>query len=197
MPYQRFASEDIDGVTHFKYMGRCQFHELQQRIENKDFLKGSENLYLYGTSGSGKSHLLAALAYHLVREGKRVFYIPDCYNLLLDSLRTMWDACHFAYYDSPKFGTIRDADNVNTLIGFLALDEDVYIIVDQVNVLEFTENDPIREIKVQVLKWLNALRFRHRYIFSASANERSTREAYKKQHGISVIPTFGGMSPVC
>src|SRR6266550_4558324 len=78
MPYQRFASKEIDGLAHFGYMGRSQFHELQQRIENKNFLDGSETLYLYGTSGSGKSHLLAALVYYLVREGKHVFYIPDC-----------------------------------------------------------------------------------------------------------------------
>ena len=196
MPYQRFVSKKIDGITHFKYMGRSQFHELQQRIENENFLEGSETLYLYGTSGSGKSHLLAALVYHLVREGKRVFYIPDCYSLLLDPLQTMWDACHFAYYDSPVLGTIGHPANVDALIRFLAPDRDVYIIVDQVNALEFTENDRRKEKKVQVSNWLDALRFRHRYIFSASANEDSNREASKKQHGISVIPTFGGMSPV-
>lgn len=195
MPYQRFASKKIDGITHFKYMGRSQFHELQRRIENENFLEGSETLYLYGTSGSGKSHLLAALVYHLVREGKRVFYIPDCYSLLLDPLQTMWDACHFAYHDSPVLGTIGHLDDVDALIRFLAPDRDVYIIVDQVNALEFTENDRRKEEKVQVSNWLDALRFRHRYIFSASANEDSDREAYKKQNGISVIPTFGGMSP--
>ncbi len=64
------------------------------------------------------------------------------------------------------------------------------------NALEYTENDHRKEKKVQVSNWLDPLRFRHRYIFSASANEDSNREAYKKQRGISVIPTFGGMSPV-
>ena len=108
----------------------------------------------------------------------------------------MWDACHFAYYDSPVLGTIGHPDNVDALIRFLAPDRDVYIIVDEVNALEFTENDRRKEKKVQVSDWLDALRFRHRYIFSASANEDSNREASKKQHGISVIPTFGGMSPV-
>ena len=196
MPYQRFASKKIDGVAHFGYMGRLQFHELQKRIKKSSFLDGSETLSLYGTSGSGKSHLLAALAYHLIREGERVFYIPDCYSLLLDPLQTMRDACHFAYYDSPVLGTIGHPDDVDALIRFLALDRDVYIIVDQVNALEFIENDRRKEKKVQVSDWLDALRFRHRYIFSASANEDSNREAYMKQRGISVIPTFGGMSPV-
>jgi len=197
IPYQRLSHKEIDGITHFKYMGRSQFHELQQRIKNKNFLEGSETLYLYGTSGSGKSHLLAALVYHLIREGKRVLYIPDCYSLLLDPCQAMWDAYHFAYYDSPVLGTVGHPDNIDALIRFLAHDRDVYIIVDQVNALEFIENDRRKEKKVQVSNWLNALRFRHRYMFSASADEVYYREAYRKQHGISVIPTLGGMSPVC
>jgi hypothetical protein len=55
---------------------------------------------------------------------------------------------------------------------------------------------PDEEKKVQVINYLDTLRFRHRYIFSASANEYSNREAYKKQQGISVIPISGGLSPV-
>lgn len=178
-------------------MGRSQFHELKQRIKNENFLEGSENLYLYGTSGSGKSHLLTALVYHLVRKGKQVLYIPDCYSLLLDPLQTMWDACHFAYYyDSPALRTIGQLRNVDELIRFLANNRDIYIIVDQMNVLEVEEKDICEREKVNVSQWLRNLRFRHRYMFSASANEKSNREAYKKQLGISVIPTFGGMSPV-
>jgi DNA replication protein DnaC len=89
MPYQRFTSKNINGIDHFEYMGRSQLHKFQQCIKSETFLKGSESLYLYGTSGSGKSHMLAALAYQLVREGKRVFYIPDCLRLVLDPEGTM------------------------------------------------------------------------------------------------------------
>jgi hypothetical protein len=70
MPSQRFKKKKINGIDHFEYMGRSQFRKLQKRVENEDFLDASESLYLYGTSGSGKSHLLAALVYQLIREGK-------------------------------------------------------------------------------------------------------------------------------
>jgi len=194
MPYQRFESKKINGIDYFEYMGRYQFHKLQKRIENEFFLQGSESLYLYGTSGSGKSHLLAALMYHLIREGKHVFYIPDCSSLLLEPAETIWAALSFAFYDLPVLGTIGDLHNVDALIRLVAYDRDVYIIVDQVNALEATENDSCKEEKVQALRWLRALRFNHRYIFSASANENSNREADRKQSGISVFPIFGGMS---
>jgi hypothetical protein len=198
MPYQRFASKEINDINHFEYMGRTQFHKLQKRVENKTFLNGSESLYLYGTSGSGKSHLLAALVYHLVREGKRVFYIPDCSSLLLGPAETMWAAYNFAFYDSPVLGTIEDPDNVDALIRLVANDRDVYIIVDQVNTLDLeAKGDDLRkERKAQVVRWLDALRFNNRYIFSASANENSNRDADRKQSSISVFPIFGGMDRV-
>jgi len=194
MPYQRFESKEINGIKHFEYMGRSQFNELRERLENKNFLEGSERLYLYGTSGSGKSHLLAALAYHLVRKGQRVFYIPDCSTLLEDPVETMWDAYHFAYNHSPDLRTTESVDTL--LINPMRNDLDVYIIVDQVNALDAKENDSRREKQVQVLNWLEKLRSKHRYIFSASANENSNREAYKKQNGISIVPIFGGMDQV-
>jgi len=196
LPHQRFAFKETDGITLFKYMGRSQFLELQQRIENKNFLKGFETLYLYGTSGSGKSHLLAALVYHLIREGKRVLYIPHCYDLMMNPLRTMRKACQFAYYDSPLFGTIEHLDDVDALICFLERDPDVYIIVDQVNALEFIDNDRHKEQKTQASAWLDLMRSSHRYMFSSSANEDYNREAHRKLQGISIIPTFGGMSQV-
>ena len=198
IPSQRFETKKINGVDQFEYMGRSKFRELEKRIQNQHFLDANESLFLYGTSGSGKSHLLAALVYHLVRQGKRVFYIPDCSSLLLDPAHAIWAALTFAfYYDLSVLGTICDLRrDVDAMIGLLENDRDVYIIVDQVNALEPTENDSYRKQKVQVSRWLGALRFKHRYIFSASANETSNREADRKQSGISVFPIFGGMSSV-
>ena len=198
MPSHRFETKDINDVDHFEYMGRTPFRELQQRTQNVNFLKGSESLYLYGTSGSGKSHLLAALAYNLVRKGSRVFYIPDCSTLLLDPAKTMWTALNFALYDSAVLGTIGNPRDVEELIELMSGHSDLYIIVDQVNALDIVaDNDSRKAKKVQASNWLDALRFNHRYVFSASANEASNREADRKQSGISVFRIFGGMSTVC
>jgi len=188
MPSQRFETKDINDVDHFEYMGRTPFRELQQRTQNVNFLKGSESLYLYGTSGLGKSHLLAALAYNLVREGSRVFYIPDCSTLLLEPAKTMWTALNFALYDSAVLGTIGNPRDVEELIELMSGHSDLYIIVDQVNALDIVaDNDSRKAKKVQALNWLDALRFNHRYVFSASANEASNREADRKQSGLLVF----------
>ena len=194
LPHERFEAKEIDSIEYFEYMGRSRFRGLQECIKDRNFQKGAESIYVYGTSGSGKSHLVAALVYHLVREGRRVFYIPDCSALLLDPAETMWNAYHFAYDCSPD---LRTTESVETLINLMREDPDVYVVIDQVNALESTNTDSRREAKNRILGWLGNLRSRHRYIFSASANETSNRDAEKKQNGISVFPIFGGMSQVC
>jgi hypothetical protein len=196
MPTQRFKRKNVDNMHHFEYMGRYPFGELHKRIQDRNFLIGTESIYLYGTSGSGKSHLLAALVYNLVREGRRVFYIPDCSSFLLQPEETMWMALNFAFYDSNDLRAIGDHHDVNAMIDFMSKYEDLYIIIDQVNALESEENDSCKDKKTMVLNCLDALRFKHRYIFSASANESSNREADRKQSGISVHRIFGGMSKV-
>jgi DNA replication protein DnaC len=40
------------------------------------FLKGSENILAFGNSGSGKTHLLCALAAELIQQGHRVYFSP-------------------------------------------------------------------------------------------------------------------------
>ncbi|KAM6502196.1 hypothetical protein JOM56_002173 [Amanita muscaria] len=191
MPTQRFEQKEINGIDHFEYMGRSHFHELQERVKNRNFLRGSESLYLYGTSGSGKSHLLAALVYHLVREGERVIYIPDCSFLYLDPAAVIWMALNFAFYDSAVLETI-DPHCVDAMIRFMSKHQGLYVIVDQVNALETTGVDD--HMKAKARAWLGPMRFKHRYIFSASANENSNREADRKQSGNSVFRIFGGMN---
>jgi hypothetical protein len=197
MPFQRFDTKKINGIHQFDYMGRSKFRELQNRAKGKHFLDVSESIYVSGTSGSGKSHLLAAFVCHLIREGKRVFYLPDCStSLLLDPARAIWTALRFAFYDSAALGTIGH-DDVNALINLMSNHRDLDIIVDQVNALEITENDSCKATKVLALRWLRAMRFKHRYIFSATANENSNREVDRKQSGITVFRMLGGMNKVC
>jgi len=43
----------------------------------------NNRLHLHGALRAGKSYLLARLVSQLKREGMRVVYLPDCYELLL------------------------------------------------------------------------------------------------------------------
>ncbi|KIM48927.1 hypothetical protein M413DRAFT_15175 [Hebeloma cylindrosporum] len=193
-PFQRFESKDVNGLEYFEYMGRNQFVELHKRIQDRNFLKGFESLYLYGSSGSGKSHLLAALVYNLVREGKRVFYIPDCSSFVLWPGRFMWSAFAFAFHDLDILGAIKDPHDVSAMINFMSKYEDLYVIIDQVNALQSEEHENNKDDKALASKCLDRLRVKHRYLFSASANETVYRRAVKLQRGISVFPIFGEMA---
>jgi len=197
IPTQRFDTKKINGIHQFEYMERSKFRELQNCVEYEDFLDGLESIYVSGNSGSGKSHLLGALVCQLIREGKLVFYVPDCSTShLLDPASAIWAALRFTFYDSATLGTI-DPHDVRPLIDFMSNHRDLYIFVDQVNALEITENDSCKATKVLVLKWLRAMRFKHPYIFSATANENSNREVDRKQSGIAVFRMLGGMNKVC
>jgi hypothetical protein len=70
----------------WQYVGRTKFKELVQELKEVQESKNHPTLWLYGTQGYGKSHLLAALVCHLIARDERVIYIPDCRALLEDSV---------------------------------------------------------------------------------------------------------------
>ena len=191
VPTKRFEGTRREGIYHFEYMGRSRFRELQDRIKQTNFLTGDDKLYLYGTPGSGKSHLLAALVYHLICEGKRVIYLPDCCAFLQDPAGVIWTALCFAFYDSASLNVIKNIHAVDELIHFMFGHKELYIIVDQLNALEVSGSSASDAHRV-----VHAMKFGHHYIFSASANEETCREADGKQTDHSVLRIFGRMSKV-
>jgi hypothetical protein len=193
----RFAKREIDGVLEFQYMGRSKFSDLDKRSKETNFADSSERLYVYGTSGSGKSHILAAFVCHLIRIGQRVVYIPDCFRLLEHHAWVLWNALVFAFHDSEDLNAIQDRNDVDALVSFMLRHTDLYVIVDQRNALEVGNiNDEHATKKAQVRGWLDQMKIRHRYIYSASANETSSRDANQTQSGIAVFEFLGGMTPV-
>ena len=56
-------------------------------VETKDGVLRSRRIYVYGSMGYGKSHMLAALACLLVKQNERVIYFPDCRSMLESPLR--------------------------------------------------------------------------------------------------------------
>ncbi|KAI5792571.1 hypothetical protein DFH27DRAFT_654987 [Peziza echinospora] len=74
----------LDQGSQFEYFGRHRFAELYKIAKQMNPRQG-KRVHLYGTLGSGKSHLLAALVCMLRKEGLRVVYLPDCYELLISN----------------------------------------------------------------------------------------------------------------
>jgi energy-coupling factor transporter ATP-binding protein EcfA2 len=196
IPFQRFDVTTQDNVNWFQYMGRSRFAELHKMTRGRHFLAGFEKIYLYGSSGSGKSHLLAALACQLIREGARVVYIPDCGDLLYDFAEVIQNALRCAFFDSPLLVNIESALSIDALVEFWKAQED-YFIIDQLNALELGgRTHALDEKKKEVTGWLNKMILHHQYIFSASANETSNQLADMKQSKITVFRINGGMTEV-
>jgi len=155
-------------------MGRTKFAELENNTKSGHFLTGYDDLYLYGSPGAGKSHILAALVCKLIREGKRVVYIPNCHDLLQDFRWSMELALCCAFYDDPEsLRAIQSAPGVEYLLSFWRNTGDKYLVVDQLNALETASNSSFFDNE---RRWLNKLKDMHCYIYGASANEMSDRD---------------------
>ena len=203
----RFRPAKSQGdVDVFHYIGRSIFENLLEEVQNPDFLLNRYDLYLYGPSGAGKSHLLAALVCHLVKDGKRVIYIPDCRRLVLNARECLRSALLFAFHDDRNScETIEKAESADDLVNFVRQlpDQSVYLVVDQRNALEeaekclgSTDYDPDMDTKVRVWEYLRLMSCSAFYIFSASANHRKDRDASRKQSSIKPLFLQAGLSEV-
>src|SRR5256885_2360597 len=83
----------------WRYVGRTKFKELVERLKLVRDSEDTRAIWLYGTQGYGKSHLLAALVCYLAAQDERVVYIPDCRSWLLDPLTYVQAAMLFAWAD--------------------------------------------------------------------------------------------------
>ncbi|KAF8228861.1 hypothetical protein L208DRAFT_1402996 [Tricholoma matsutake] len=188
--------KEDQGSYYFRYMGRSQFKQLYELAQSPSFLHRHQKIYLYGSSGSGKSHLLVVLADFLIRTGETVVYIPDCLTLAQDFVGAMTDAFCFTFPESAN--AIASFKSVNDLVEFSRNkrtgDVPFYIIVDQLNALESNEPQPS---KADAKQSLERITYGHRYIFSASANEQSNQRANERQSATTVMKLHGGMDDLC
>ena len=185
----------------FAYMGREVFRELWAGISKMEN-DGWDKLFLYGTAGYGKSHMLAALACLLISQGKGVVYLPDCRARLRCFVRYIKQALLLTFSDSPKRQKqVEKLETEKDIEAFLydhARLERLYFIVDQINALESTAiaNQDIASnaMKTDAAKWLGEFSFAHRLIESASPNYRTFQFMKQKQTNDIKIATQGGLS---
>jgi len=189
-------------IQTFRYMGRTIFQKLLKGVRHSDFLDGSLALYLYGTSGVGKSHLLAALVCHLIREGKRVVYIPDCRGLRKAFAQNLRDALLFAFHDDThSCNNIMHATGSYDLVQFVCNQPrwSLYLVVDQRNALDLDpdpDTDYDYQNKVTTWRKINLMRYSQMYLFSALATEQSARDRDGKQRGVKAIDMLKGLNKV-
>lgn len=197
LPVDRFRFTQ----DYFEYMGRTVFSELWDIVQG---LKSqtSTQLYIHGTTGHGKSHILAVLAGLLSRSGKRTVYLPDSRQLLANMVEYLQAALLCAFADplsSDERERIRALKSEDDLKRFCNAHTPMYFIIDQVNALddEDTNRDEISNLKkATVREYLVSLSSPHYKISSASANHQTALHMEHKQVGQLQRSLMGGMTKV-
>ena len=89
----RFNVDKNKAEEKWPYVGREMFVEELKEVRDSNIYT---SVWLYGTQGYGKSHLLVALVCYLAAQDERVIYIPDCRVLLQDPVEYIRAAMLFA-----------------------------------------------------------------------------------------------------
>jgi chromosomal replication initiation ATPase DnaA len=122
----------------WQYVGRTKFKELLQELKKVQGSDSYSTVWLYGTQGYGKSHLLAALVCYLIAQDERVVCISDFQALLHeDPVRYLQTIMLFAWADD--IATQKIIMTLNTLKEikkFFKSRKNVIFVIDQMDALK-------------------------------------------------------------
>ncbi|KAF8537365.1 hypothetical protein BDD12DRAFT_887798 [Trichophaea hybrida] len=174
LPTTRFQIND----GYWGYMGREIFEELLQKVE--EFERNPHaSLWLYGTIGYGKSHILAALVCYLISTGDTVVYLPDCWRYAgeIMALQTM-EAISGFFQNIPYSSVVFVVDQMNALVKSQPGEDDSLA----------------NQCKQGIWQWLRLCWTGHKPIFSASANFNTYFWMHRKQTHILKLFVYGGFT---
>ena len=193
----RFKFDDT-AEAKWLYIGRTKFKELLEKLKEVRKSRSYTTVWLYGTQGYGKSHLLAVLVCYLAAQDEQVVYIPDCREWLRDPVGSIRVAMLFAWADDittqKEIMILNTEDEIET---FFECQKNVIVVVDQLNALT-ESNGSSEEIKRrrQLYSWLMRFTFKHTVVFSSSANYKEYLESSKEQTSNCVVRVYGGLDRV-
>ena len=195
---KRFKVERGDEDNWF-YVGRERFTELLGLLRIVQEKRDHSALWVYGTKGYGKSHLLAALVCYLVAWGERVIYIPDCRECIFDPVEYVQTAMLFAWADDP---TIQDEiitlNTLEMIHRFFKRHKKSIFVIDQMNA--FGESDKGENIdsnsKGDIYKWLRLCRTGHPAVLSTSANYQTYLRQSIKETTEDTMHVYSGFTTV-
>ncbi|KAF8538315.1 hypothetical protein BDD12DRAFT_806239 [Trichophaea hybrida] len=191
-------SFSFGAVLHWGYMPRKKFSELlhQVEIQIKSSCRASE-IWLHGTTGYGKSHLLAALVCFLIKSGHRVLYLPSCHPLVHAPMCYLQDAMELTWADSPDaLQQIRALETLPEIISFFhGVEEEVIFVIDQMEALQQTgPTDAWCNIRSELHRALYKASYYHLRVFSTSANTQSYHTLNRSRSNLIKVSAFGGMT---
>lgn len=128
LPLDRFHLNP-DGT--FRFMGRRIFAEVYQTVSSMSWRTGT-GYCVQGSLGSGKSHILAALACLLIKEGKKVVYLPDARVLARMMVVYTRAALQLTYSDNEElFQQIQAISSPAEILQFVhERSEEIYFICE-------------------------------------------------------------------
>jgi energy-coupling factor transporter ATP-binding protein EcfA2 len=199
VPSDRF---DLDNEGRFEYYGREKFRELYNAAMSMN-LQGTRKYFLHGTLGAGKSHLLAALACILHKEGRKVVFLPDCREMMGNVFGYLRSALRLAFTgDTRRDAFLAGCKDTQGLLDFCsAASSEVHLlfIVDQVNALDPTDDSLDRfslEMKRNVRTLLDTITSDHMKISSSSGNYVHAFHDIHRQTGEKRLHLYGGLNEV-
>ena len=194
VPTRFKVDNEADG--NWLYLGRTRFKELFQTLNEVRNSGNHSTLWLYGTQGYGKSHMLAALVCYLAARGERVIYIPTCQTLLQDPVSYVRAAMLFTWADDDvATSEIINLNDQEEITAFLRSQTNVIFVIDQMNALKIDSST--EEIKGQnIFDWIMRFTFGKKSVFSCSANYSTYLERSNKENQDRVLRVYGGLSRV-
>ena len=186
----------LDKKCCWRYMGREKFAELLEELQLARSSPDYENLWVYGTSGYGKSHLLAALVCYLAALGERVIYLPSARSCLGNPIRHLQTAMLFAWTDKAAQDKIITLDTQKKIKVFLKEQGKFIFVIDQMNELTEAE-DRNKEARAKLKSLIQALVSGRTAVFSTSANYQEYLGRQISQNSDCTMSVYGGLTPVC
>lgn len=203
-PGTRFRFRENDEVY---YEGRKQFGTILTRVRDLRLMGEAEGralckeLHLNGTWGYGKSHLMCALAFWLLREGERVIYLPEAKEFIRAEVPYIRHSFRLAFADDELI--LEEIELCKTTQDFEALAVKVaefgirmYFVLDQANAFE-GDNGVSRAQKRRLrdgLDWIDRVTGEHILILSAGAQKAA--KARLTEENVTKIDLFGGLDEV-
>jgi hypothetical protein len=207
LPTDRFAFTGGSIIPDFEYIGREEFKTVWDHVKEIQDRFSANRIYIHGTMGYGKSHILAALACYLARTGKPVVYLPDCREMLRNPLSYIQCAllCALGIYSPSDLSLRTKIRGCSSLAEIVQLFETRiykspwFFVIDQMNAFDkedCNEDEIANDTKDKLLRQLMAITSEHYLITSASANRKTVKHMEQKQTGDIKLSLMGGMSTV-
>jgi hypothetical protein len=188
----------LDEKHRWRYTGREKFAELLSELRLVQKETKYKRLWVYGTRGYGKSHLLAALVCYLAALGKRVIYIPGCRSCLENPVDYLRKAMLFAWTDKATQDEILTLNTKEKIQNFLGRQRKVLFVIDQMNELSEVKTKRGTKYKQEkLLTWIYTLISSHKAVVTSSANFQEYLKRQISQNYDRTMDVYGGLTKVC